>query len=107
MMDGIDMKNQKHYNELSPAQVERLALLAEEMGEALQVVGKILRHGLNSSNPLIENAPKNFELLEKELGDVTCAISMLCDGGDIDLETMRRHRLAKHKNVQQWLHHQN
>ena len=33
------------FNELSPAEVERLAILAEEMGEAIQVIGKVLRHG--------------------------------------------------------------
>lgn len=33
------------FNGLSPAEVERLALLAEECGEVIQTVGKILRHG--------------------------------------------------------------
>jgi hypothetical protein len=35
----------KFSNELSDAEVERLAILAEEMGEAQQCIGKILRHG--------------------------------------------------------------
>lgn len=33
------------FNDLSNAELERLALLLEELGEAQQVIGKILRHG--------------------------------------------------------------
>src|SRR5579872_899269 len=36
---------------LTPAQIERLALLAEECGEVMQAVSKILRHGYESRNP--------------------------------------------------------
>lgn len=35
----------EHFNQLSPAEAERLALLSEELGEAQQAIGKILRHG--------------------------------------------------------------
>ena len=34
-----------NFNRLSPAEYERLAILAEEMGEAQQALGKIMRHG--------------------------------------------------------------
>ena len=33
------------FNKLSAAEAERLALLLEELGEAQQAIGKILRHG--------------------------------------------------------------
>ena len=32
------------FNKLSDAETERLAILAEEMGEAQQAIGKIIRH---------------------------------------------------------------
>ncbi len=35
-----------HFNELTPAEAERLAYLAEECGEAIQIIGKILRPSL-------------------------------------------------------------
>jgi hypothetical protein len=38
-----------HVNGLSNEQLESLALLSEECGEVIQVVGKILRHGLDSN----------------------------------------------------------
>lgn len=43
-------------NNLTAAEQERLAILAEEMGEALQIIGKIIRHGYESYNPtLVQN----------------------------------------------------
>lgn len=35
----------RHFNNLTPGEAERLAMLAEECGEVIQAVGKILRHG--------------------------------------------------------------
>ena len=54
-------------NELTPAESERLALLSEEMGEAIQAIGKILRHGYESTGP--KTIVRNRTSLEKELGD--------------------------------------
>lgn len=39
-----------HFNALTPAQAERLAMLAEECAEVIHVVGKILRHGYTSQD---------------------------------------------------------
>ena len=33
------------FNGLTPAEAERLALLMEECGEVVQIIGKVLRHG--------------------------------------------------------------
>lgn len=65
-----------HFNELTPAQAERLAILMEEMGEATQVIGKVLRHGFDSCHP---DDPKvtNRQLLLKELVDVTVGMVMV------------------------------
>ena len=38
-----------HVNNLSNEQLEALAILAEECGEVIQVIGKIIRHGLDSN----------------------------------------------------------
>lgn len=95
-----------HFNELTPAQAERLALLLEEMGEAQQAIGKILRHGYDSCHPDDLNGPTNRHLLEKELGDVIAAISMMYEAEDIDESELVTHRIEKMKTVQKYLHHQ-
>lgn len=72
------------FNRLTSAEAERLAILAEECGEVVQAIGKILRHGYASCHPDQNNSDRdNRADLEKECGDVRCAISALCDAGDI------------------------
>lgn len=96
----------KHFNELTPAEAERLALLLEEMGEAQQIIGKILRHGYESYNPNDMRGTPNRALLEKELGDVLAALDMMGQAKDIDPNQMDGHRQAKHLKVARYLHHQ-
>lgn len=66
-----------HFNELTPAQMERLAILSEECGEVIQIIGKILRHGYDSCNPFGANPETNREGLLRELMDVSAAMGML------------------------------
>lgn len=70
----------EHFNGLTPAQAEALALLSEECNEVGQIIGKILRHGLHSchpDNPGVTNAT----MLEKEIADVHAAIDILIRDG--------------------------
>jgi NTP pyrophosphatase (non-canonical NTP hydrolase) len=94
------------YNQLSPAQAERLAILTEELAEAAQVVGKILRHGYNSYNPFSENPDTNRQLLEEELGHVLNAMNMLVNAEDINSKSIAHSRDHKSKTVHKWTHHQ-
>lgn len=64
--------------DLTPAQIERLAYLAEELGEAIQAVGKILRHGYDSGEY------NNRQDLMVELADVWGAICLLARHGETD-----------------------
>ena len=96
----------KHFNALSPAELERLALLGEEMCEAGQIIGKILRHGYESYDPTDENAVVNRALLQKELGHVKAAIRLMSRAEDIDLREVEWHQTHKLESVKQWLHHQ-
>lgn len=93
-----------HFNKLTPAQAERLALLLEEMGEAQQAIGKILRHGYDSENPF-EPGPTNRDRLERELGDVRYAMIALCEGGDLSKDGIHRHSELKRERVRPYLHH--
>ena len=65
-----------HFNRLTPAQAERLAILMEEMAEASQVIGKILRHGFDSCHPK-DKTTNNRGLLLKELTDVQAAMVLV------------------------------
>lgn len=91
----------ENFNKLIPAQTERLAYLAEECGEVIQIVGKILRHGYDSYNPYDPNKESNKTLLETELNDILKAISRLKDNNDIHILV----ELKAYKNNAHW-HHQ-
>jgi len=93
------------FNNLSPAEAERLALLAEECAEVIQVVGKILRHGYRSTHPADPNGLDNGELLAQELGDVRAAVTLMLRAGDLDEDLIEEARDSKLERVGQYLHH--
>jgi NTP pyrophosphatase (non-canonical NTP hydrolase) len=89
---------------LNPAQAERLAILAEECGEIVQVIGKILRHGFESTHP--EGGPTNRQLLELELGDITAVIGLCLDAGDVAWERMADRLPVTTERLKAYTHHQ-
>jgi NTP pyrophosphatase (non-canonical NTP hydrolase) len=94
-----------NFNQLSDAQTELLAILAEECGECVQVIGKTLRHGYDCSNPLIENSKMNRQLLEHEIGDIFAAVTLIVDTNQLSEDNIRAHSKEKLKKIQRWLHH--
>ena len=90
---------------LNPAQAERLFYLLEELGEAQQAIGKILRHGYESRDPTKatptyddnrggqdcwrNTSATNRETLARELGDVQRAINMLLEANDVSSNEMK------------------
>ncbi len=95
----------EHYNRLTPEQLERLALLAEECAEVIKAVMKIQRHGYESRNPTIAYSLSNRQALAQEIGHVRAAISLLCDAGDVNSGLTLLSRDEKLGSVQGWLHH--
>lgn len=75
-------------NGLSDAQAERLALLAEEMGEAQQAIGKILRFGFEDPHPRTGVTAR--QMLEREVGDVRAVLRLMVLERDIDAVAMER-----------------
>lgn len=61
---------------LTPAELESLAVLIEEAGEALQAAGKMMRHGKQATDLSVDPpvAYDNQADLEEELGQVIAAI---------------------------------
>jgi hypothetical protein len=97
---------EEHFNELTPAEHERLSLLMEESAEVIQIIGKILRHGYDRYNPDVVKHVDNRMLLTKELGHVRLALQLMFDAEDLyepDVEDSAR---LKNLKVGKWLHHQ-
>jgi NTP pyrophosphatase (non-canonical NTP hydrolase) len=92
------------FNKLTDAEAERLALLAEECGEVIQAIGKILRHGYQSNHP--NGGPANRDLLEAELGDVSAAIRLMVESDDIIGTAVSSASDRKLARIHQYLHHQ-
>jgi hypothetical protein len=94
----------KFSNRLSPAEVERLALVAEEAAEVVQVAMKILRHGYESHHP--QGFLSNRQLLEAELGDLDMAKTLLVKAGDITGSAITIAAVLKVSRVMEYTHHQ-
>lgn len=105
----------ENFNELNPAKTERLAILAEECAEVIQIVGKILRHGYESHNPSLPEMKQkpNRAILEKELGDLLWIICKMDDATDINFQIPRTNASLnmwlrrKEESARKYLHHQN
>lgn len=100
------MSNDRFPSGLSLATCERLYLLLEELGEAQQAIGKILRHGYESSSPFDPNGATNRVLLEQELGDVLHAIDRMDFAGDIRFGHVTEYADRKARLVEKYLHYQ-
>jgi NTP pyrophosphatase (non-canonical NTP hydrolase) len=94
-------------NGLTDSEVERLAILAEECGEVTQIVGKVLRHGYASHNPLASNPISNRGLLAKEIGDLRWIISLMLNEGDVAEGAVLQCEWIKDESAKPYLHHQN
>lgn len=94
----------EHFNELTPREAELLALLAEECGEVVQAIGKILRHGLESRHP--GGGPTNREALAVELSHIQAASTLLDQANVLPSGLVATGCEQKLGNVRRYLHHQ-
>jgi hypothetical protein len=95
-----------YFHDLSPAELERLALLMEECAESIHVIGKIIRHGYDSMHPRDPDGPSNHTLLETELGHIEAAMELMFRERDISLRRVCIHKREKLASVKRYLHHQ-
>lgn len=96
---------QNHFNELTEAQAERLAVLLEEMGELQQAIGKIFRHGYNSCNPDVENHKGNRHDFSIECADVICAIQHCESENDLIHKVLNDRHSVRPEKIKKYLHH--
>lgn len=92
------------FNGLTPAEHERLAMLAEEAAEVVQIVGKILRHGYESKHPDNMNGPTNRQVLENEIADFYAIAGIMEDLKDVTVEGEAVRQAIKKKR--RYTHHQ-
>jgi NTP pyrophosphatase (non-canonical NTP hydrolase) len=102
----IEGRTRKPFNGLSDAELERLAILAEEAGEIVQCIGKIIRHGYESYHPSRPEQGSNRQHLEEEIGNLTHMVSRMCDNGDISMPAIIAHSREKALTIGKYLHHQ-
>ena len=86
------------FNKLKPGELERLALLLEELGEAQQAIGKIIRHGYAQFENRMD--------LEEELGHVLYAVNLMCNNGDLTIDWINYYKKEKAEDIKSYLHHQ-
>lgn len=97
----------EHFNGLTEGEQERLVILMEECNEVGSIIGKILRHGYESTNPDGDTSITNRVLLTKELGDVMQAIDMLSlKNNDIIYSDIINYKEVKENRPNKYLHHQ-
>lgn len=94
-----------HFNQLTPAEAERLAILSEECSEVIQIIAKIMRHGYESHHP-DDAEVTNRSLLAREIGDVQAAKEMMQNAGDVRTAEIIDAKIAKQSRVGRYLHHQ-
>ncbi len=95
-----------HFNRLTEAEQERLAILIEECGEVIQIACKILRHGYESTNPMMDSDETNREALERELGDLGHAVRRMEKAHDINPLAITARADSKPERIKPYLHHQ-
>ena len=94
----------KMFNELTAGEVERLAILAEEMAETIQEIGKILRFGFENYHLTAKYV--NREHLEMELGHVLWAVDLMKEKGDVSKTQIKEHAFERGNRPDNHLYHQ-
>lgn len=89
---------------LPPAQIERLALLAESCGKVAQTVAMALRYGWASESPY--NGKTNRVLMERELGSLRAVAELMIEAGDVRRMDINTHQQRKAGALREYTAHQ-
>lgn len=90
------------------AEAERMAILTEELGEVLQAIGKIQRHGWVAvrQSPASIHRYDNREQLETELGNLKAIINRMVINGDIRSDVIDAAAIEHHHKLKQYTYFQ-
>jgi hypothetical protein len=89
---------------LTAAEIERLSILAEECGEVMRSVGKVLRFGWESESPYVSRT--NRAALEREIGSVRAIVNLMLDADDVRLADVQGWQRVKRAGLAKWTLHQ-
>lgn len=95
-------KGGKSMNNLTDAETEVLALIAEESAEVIHIVGKILRHGLSSHHPVTNEY--NDDALNREIGNLLYVIGIAVAYNLVNEVDINYAILEKAKSIEPYLH---
>lgn len=93
------------FNRLSPAEAERLAMLAEEAAEVVHAVGKVLRHGYEGFHPKYSEID-NRTSLSAEIGDFLAIVQQMKREGDLNTLAINESLNSKTLRSAKFTHHQ-
>lgn len=91
---------------LTPAEDERLTMLAEEAAEVIQAVCKIKRHGFESINPDAPEKGSNRKQLGVEIGNLGKMINFCGLNEDFEGLHYDEGYISKRDNLKKYTHHQ-
>lgn len=98
--------DEHHFNGLTPAEAERLAMLTEECAEVIQIIGKILRHGYESYHPEDPQTTNRMRLMD-ELNDINGVLFGMCTQEDLSVHDFSSAKAAAAwEKKLKWSHHQ-
>lgn len=89
---------------LTPAEMERLAVLGKECGDLVRAVGNVLVGGWETVAHGAERT--NRVALEKEIGHVRASVGLLLDADDARLGEIQRWQRSKRAALAKWTRHQ-
>jgi hypothetical protein len=89
---------------LTPAEIERLALLGEGCGGVARVVGKILRDGYDAQPP--HGGLSNRIALAREVGEVKAICELMLDAGDLRAPVINSWRNEMRQKMRRTAHRQ-
>lgn len=93
-----------HFAALTPVEHEMLACASEESGEIVMIVGKAMRHGIDSCHPAPGSEPNRKEIA-REIGQLVAVMQIMCDVGVIRMKDVEAGRLEKFAKIGKYLHH--
>jgi NTP pyrophosphatase (non-canonical NTP hydrolase) len=86
---------------------ERLIMMAEECGEVVQMIGKVLRHGPENYHPADVDRVTNISLFREEVVDILAIYDMLIESGDILNKITQDEIIARKRKKLKYTYHQN
>lgn len=93
-----------HFAALTAVEHEMISCASEEAAEIGMIIGKALRHGIDSCHPEPGSKPNRFEIA-REIGQLIAVMQIMCDVGVVHMNDVEAGRLEKWDKIGKYLHH--